>query len=118
MALILLAGTLKTFSQDSTKVSNESLKKAAILIEEGKVCKVEREQLKTQNDQLKGVISLKDQRLSNMEAQARNYAGQLALQDEAIRSLNKSLKNQKRKTLAIGVAGIFMAASMTFLFNR
>lgn len=118
LILILLAATSKTFSQDSTKVSNEALKKAAVLIEEGKVCKVEREQLRDQNQQLQAVISVKDQRLSNMESQVRNYTGQITLKDETIKSLNKSLKNQRRKTLAMGVAALFMAASMTFLFNH
>ena len=115
--LTAFAGRSQT-SKDTTCLPNEQLKKALVLIEQGKIDKAELEQVKEQRAALLAAIDVKDARIANYERLSVNCNDQIRLRDETILSLNKSLKNQRRKTLIMGGAALFMAATMTFLFNH
>jgi hypothetical protein len=78
---------------------------------------VELDQVKGQRDELTSLLVLRDQRILNYEQQSANYTDQIRLKDETIKSLNKSLRNQSRKTMAIGLAAILVVASVTFLHH-
>jgi hypothetical protein len=76
---------------------------------------VELDQVKGQRDELTSLLVLRDQRILNYEQQSANYTDQIRVRDKTIKSLNKSLRNQGRKTMAIGISAILVVASVTFL---
>lgn len=87
-------------------------------VEDLKVQAAEADQLRGQNKDLAILLAVKDVRIENYENQAFNYTRQIRLKDETITLLNKSLKKQKLKTVAAGVAGILLTTSIAILFNR
>jgi hypothetical protein len=104
-------------SADTICVPRADLVRKLQQIEELKVKAVELDQVKGQRDELTALVSIKDARLVNYEQQSANYTDQIRLKDETIKSLNKSLRNQSRKTMAIGLAAILVVASVTFLHH-
>jgi hypothetical protein len=104
-------------SSDTICVPRADLVRKLQQIEELKVKAVELDQVKGQRDELTSLLVLRDQRILNYEQQSANYTDQIRLKDETIKSLNKSLRNQSRKTMAIGLAAILVVASVTFLHH-
>jgi hypothetical protein len=113
--LIIMSCAAYSQSKDTICVPRADLVRKLQQIEELKVKAVELEQVRGQRDELTAMISIKDARLVNYEQQSQNYTDQIRLKDETIKSLNKSLRNQSRKTMAIGLAAILVVASVTFL---
>jgi hypothetical protein len=115
--LIIMSCAAYSQSSDTICVPRADLVRKLQQIEELKVKAVELEQVRGQRDELTAMISIKDARLVNYEQQSQNYTDQIRLKDETIKSLNKSLRNQSRKTMAIGLAAILVVASVTFLHH-
>lgn len=106
------------FSQNDTIcVSKPDLVRKLKQLEDLKVKAVELEQLSEQFRLQSSLVSSQGSRIVNLEAQTRNYTGQIALKDETLRSLNKALRSQKRKTIVVGVAGIVLAGSLVWLMK-
>jgi hypothetical protein len=102
-------------SKDTICVPRADLVRKLQQIEELKVKAVELEQVRGQRDELTALVSIKDARITNYEKQSHNYTDQIRVRDKTIKSLNKSLRNQGRKTMAIGISAILVVASVTFL---
>lgn len=120
--LVLIVATmmhLGAFSQksDTICVSKPDLVRKLKQLEDLKVKAVELEQLSEQFRLQSSLVSSQGSRIVNLEAQTRNYTGQIALKDETLRSLNKALRSQKRKTIVVGVAGIVLAGSLVWLMK-
>lgn len=108
---------------DTICVPREDLKKALIKIEQGRVDAAELIQVKGQNTALQGIVSGKDNVIASLTNERNNLIGQVGtfqqlisnnqsqilLQDKTINNLNKELKKQRTKTVAVG-----MLAFVTF----
>lgn len=121
LILIQLEGLSQT-SKDTTCLPNADLKKALVLIEQGKVTAIELEQARGHVVQLQeivksksDIISTQDARITNYELQKSNYQATVNLQTETIKSLNKALKKEKSKRAFTTGAGAFLVMGLTYL---
>lgn len=109
--------------KDSSIIANKDLRKAAILIEQGKGCAVERSLLEKANNLLQVRINYKDSVIESYYTMELNnsaiintyklkettYKEMLDIRKNELAVVNKSLKRQKRKTFftaLLGVVGI------------
>lgn len=119
-------------TQDSSVIANKDLRKAAVLIEQGKSCLVELNLQRRQNDLLQQRVDVKDsiishhvktednlnQQIKNYDLMNENYKEQITLRDAGIKQLEKSLKRQKTKTVFVGIAGTMSSLGLFYLLVR
>ena len=117
---ILITMSCGAFSQrtDTICVSRPDLVRKLQQLEDYKVLAFEAEQLRDRNKDLVILLSVRDLRIENYEAQAFNLTRQIRLKDDTIEHLNKSLKKQRLKTFAAGLGGIILTISATLLFHQ
>lgn len=122
LLLILTASGVHSQTSDTTCLPNAQLKAALKLIEQGKVDKVELEQVKGQQVQLQEIVKGKDERIVNLSAQitnlsqqTENLSQQSTLKDQTITSLNKALRKQKTRTVLAGLSAVLISGAVIFL---
>jgi hypothetical protein len=133
LALLSCKAISQTYRiQDSSLIANKDLKKAAIIIEQCKACTAElnlyqrQAHLLTHNNQTKDsiithqgkTISLLNLQIDNHMLQATNFKEQLKLYDSGIKSLEKSLRQQRTKTVLVGIAGTLSSLGLFYLLIK
>lgn len=121
MVLLNLPGISQTFpSRDSTTIANKDLKKAVILIEQGKQTLEELKYTQRQVNLLEQRVSIKDsvivtasreidthkRLIDNHTLIEQNYEKEITLQKQSIVALEKSLKRGKTKRKIITVVSL------------
>lgn len=115
--------------KDSSVIGNKDLRKAAILIEQGKACITEVRLYQNENNLLYQRINLKDStikrndlertykdlQISNYKLEVSNLEEQGKIKSDGIKVLEKEVKRQKRKTVFVGVAGTLASLGLFYL---
>lgn len=122
LLLVVTAYGAHSQTSDTTCLPNTQLKQALKLIEQGKVDRIELEQVKGQQVQLQEIVKGKDERIVNLQQQVTtgdvmnaNLTTQNNLKDQTIASLNKALKKQKTKTVLAGISAVLISGAVIFL---
>lgn len=114
---------------DSSVISNKDLRKAALLIEQGKRCLSEVKLMQRESDLLNERIALKDSTISSLELsrvylqqQINNYKlitgtyqREVEIKDQLIKQATNKFKKQRRKTFFVGLIGILATGTVTYL---
>lgn len=136
IATVLLSGAAISQTSptrnDSSVIANKDLRKAALLIEQGKRSLAEIKLWQKENELLYQRIDNKDSviksqetnatllqsMISNYKLEVTNLLQQSAIKDQLIKQAEKKFKKQKRKTVFTAILGVFGMGATAYLLTK